>query len=198
MTAGSLAGLLRPPERRATIRVLIVALLTAAICWYFGTDVWHAIVLGCVITTLGVIGRVGAALEVGGTTWRDDGASNRRGSRNEIAELAWSLRGGFGRVGHRSMWRVQQLARRRLALHHLDLLNPADRLQIEQLLGRRVYSVLAHSDRRPPPLRSVLRCLDALDALDALDPMRPAAPLPGPRRRTPASLRRRPRRIRER
>jgi hypothetical protein len=93
------------------------------------------------------------------------------------------------------MWRVQQLARRRLALHHLDLFNPADRLQIEQLLGRRVYAVLARSDRRPPPLRSVLRCLDALDALD---PMRPPAPLPGPARRTPASLPRRPRRSRER
>ena len=50
----SLFGVLRALDRRATIRILLTALLIAAICWYFGADVWHSILIGSALTTLGV------------------------------------------------------------------------------------------------------------------------------------------------
>ena len=39
-------------------RTLLTALLVAAVCWYFGADVWHSILLGSALTTLGVVGLV--------------------------------------------------------------------------------------------------------------------------------------------
>ena len=73
--------LLRPPERRATIRVLLVALLTAAICWYFGADVWHSILIGSVVTTLGLIGSGRHDIEARRHRLAKRGPTNRRGSR---------------------------------------------------------------------------------------------------------------------
>ena len=93
------------------------------------------------------------------------------------------------------MSRVRQLARQRLALHQLDLNDPADRPRIEQLIGHRAYAVLVRGERRPPFLRSFLHCLDALDALD---PTRPTASPSRSRRRSPNFTPHRLRRARER
>jgi hypothetical protein len=192
----SLSGLVRPPGRRAATCVLIVALLVAAICWYFGADVWHSILLGGVLTTVGLIALVGAASpDLSDTGWRSGGRPSRHGARSEVADLSRSLRGSYGRVDRRAVWRVRQLARHRLALHQLDLHDPADRRRIEQLIGRRAYAVLARGERRPPLLRSLLHCLDVLDALDHT---RPAAPPSRSRRRTPIFIPHRLRRARER
>lgn len=177
----TLSRLLRAPDRRATIRTLIVALLVAVICWYFGADVWHSILLGGAITTVGVTGLVGTALDARDLNWRSGGRTNREGSRGDVAALSWSVRGSYGRVGSTAVRRVNRIARQRLALRHLDLSDPADRLEIERLIGRRAYAVLVRGERRPPLLRSLLRCLDALDALDP--GRRPPPPPPRPRRR---------------
>ena len=95
-----LFGILRALERRATIRILLTALLVAAICWYFGADVWHSILIGSALTTLGLIGLVANDKpDFGNTGWRSDSRSNRHGARRDVAELSWSLRGSYGRVG---------------------------------------------------------------------------------------------------
>ncbi len=187
-------ALVRPHERRATIGVLIVALLVAACCWYFGADAWHSILIGIALTTVGVSGLVSiAGLDLGYVVWRGGGRPNRDGARSDIAELSWSLRGNHGRVDRGAVWRVQRLAQQRLALHRLDLLDPADRPKIEQLIGRNAYAVLVRR-KRHPLLRSLLHCLDMLDTLD---PARPATPSRS-RRRTPLFALHRPRRARER
>ncbi|HXR23381.1 MAG TPA: hypothetical protein VN786_12560 [Acidimicrobiales bacterium] len=172
---------MRLPERRATIWALILAVLVAAICWYFGVDVWHSVLLGSVLTTLGLISMVGTADgDLGSTDWRGGASANRDGARGEVAELSWSLRTNYGRVNHKAVLRVRQLARHRLAQHQLDLNDPADRSGVELLIGRSAYAVLVLSDRRPL-LRSFLHCLEALDAMDGMP------------RTTPPSRRRRQR-----
>jgi len=191
-----LFGLIRPPDRRTTIGVLIIALLLAAICWYFGADAWHSILIGTALTTVGLSGLVGTAgPDPGNTDWRGDGRRNRDGARSDIAELSGSLRGRYGRVSSRAAWRVQQLARQLLALHELDLLDPADRREIEWLIGRSAYAILVRGERRPPLLRSLLHCLDVLDTLD---PARPAVLPSTSRHRTPIFTLHRLRRARER
>lgn len=190
-----LAKHIRPPERRATIRVLLVALVVAVICWYFGADAWHSIVIGIALTTVGVTAWAGTAGPAPrNTDWRGDDRPKWNGARRDIAELSVSLRGRHGR-GITAAWRVKRLARQRLALHQLDLDDPADRRQIVQLIGRRTYVILVRGERRPLRLRSLLYCLDVLDALD---PARSAAPPSRSRRRTPIFARQRPRRARER
>ena len=182
----SLLGLVRLPERRATVLALIVAVLVASFCWYFGVDVWHSVLLGSVLTTVGLISMVGTADgDLGSTDWRGGASPNRDGARGEVAELSWSLRTNYGRVNHKALLRVRQLARHRLAQHQLDLNDPADRRGVELLIGRSAYAVLVLSDRRPL-LRSFLHCLDALDSMDG---MRPAAPPSRRRRQRPPRLR---------
>jgi hypothetical protein len=191
----SVTGYFRPPARQRTIRVLAFALLVAVVAWYFGTDVWYALLLGAAVTIAGLVSVIGTGSDVLETRWRGQERRDRAGSRSDVAALSWSLRASYGRVGRTAVGRVQRIAKQRLALHHLDLLNPSDRPKIEALIGRRSYLVLTRGDRRPPLLRSFLSCLDALDALD---PARPAPLQSSSQSRTPNFIQHRPRRTRER
>ncbi len=165
------------PPTRATARALITALLIATICWY----------LRCRRLALAPVRRrpddrglrstwAPAPPDPGDTEWRAVGRSNLAGARSDVAQLSGSLRGRYGRVGHGVVWRLQQIARHRLARYQLDLGDPADGPRIEQLIGRRAYGLIIGGRRRPPLLRSVLHCLDALDALDGTRPTAPARP----------------------
>jgi hypothetical protein len=192
----SLFAVLRALDRRATIRTLLTVLLIAAVCWYFGADVWHAILIGSALTTLALIGLIANDNpDFSNIGRQSDSRSNRHGARRDVAQLSWSLRGSYGRVGSGPVLRAKQLARQRLALYQLDLLNPADRPRIEQMIGHHAYVVLVRGERRPPFLRSFVHCLNALDALD---PTRPMALRSRSRRRSPNFTPHRPRRARER
>jgi hypothetical protein len=170
------------PSRRAAGRVLLVALLVAAICWYFGADVWHSILIGTALTLALVIFDGLEGLDLVNTEWRGGVPINQEGARRDIDDLSLSLRGRYGRVNDLGVSRVRRIARQRLALHHLDLSDPADHSRIEQLIGAGTCAILVGADRRRPSLGSLLDCLDVLDALD---PRRPSAPRPRPRRKTP-------------
>jgi hypothetical protein len=191
----SLLGLVQRPERRVTIWALIVVVLVAAVCWYFGADAWHSVLIGGVLTTVGLISLVGIpARDPSATDWRAGPSPNREGARGEVAELSWSLRTSYGgRVDIRAVSRVRQLARRRLALHQLDLNDPADRAGVEALIGRSAYAVLVRRERRPM-LHALLHCLDALDRLS---PTMPTALPSRPRRRASIFVPHRLRRTRE-
>jgi hypothetical protein len=175
------SGLLRLhglPNRRVMVWALVAAVLVAALCWYFGADLWHSVLLGGVITTVGSISLAGTpARDPSVTGWRDRPSSSRQGARSEVAELSWSLRTNYaGRVDIRAVLRARQLARRRLAPYQVDLNDPADRPRVEALIGTRAYAVLVRRERRPT-LRSLVHCLDALDALGTTMPT-PAPPKP--------------------
>lgn len=171
-----------------------MALVVSAICWYFGADVWRSILFGIAITSIFVAASVAVALgmapDVRATTWPGGRRASLRGSRHDVVHLSSSLSASWG-VGHMAESRVRQLVRQRLALHHLDLGSPADRLEIEQLIGRRAYRLLARGQRRRMRLRSFLHCLDVVDGLDPIHDRRPTAGIDtalnssSPPRRTP-------------
>jgi hypothetical protein len=165
MTTSGLTRLGRRPERRSAAVAVFTALVLSAICWYFGADAWHSLLIGSAITAIAVTLWVAAAVEVNDTSWRE-ARQGPAGSRHDVTNLSGSLRGDFGGVGHAAEWRLKQIARQRLTLCHLDLASPADRSEIEQLIGRRAYRLLVRSGPRRMRLRSLLHCLDALDRLD--------------------------------
>lgn len=192
----SLLQVLRALNRRVTIRILLAALLIAAVCWYFGADVAHSIMIGSAATTLGLIFLIANDNpDFGNTGWRSETRTNQQGARRDVAQLSRSLRGSYGRVGRAAVTQAQRLARQRLARYQLDLLNPADRPRIEHLIGHHAYAVLVRGERRPPLLRSFIHCLNALDALD---PTKPITLRPRSRPWFLNFTPRRPRRARER
>lgn len=179
MGGWGLGELLRLPTRRESIRAAAAAALAAVICWYFGVNVWHSILLGCAATVASFAVMAGASTpELRDLSWRYR-SRRRPGSRNEIARLAQSLRSGWEPVGLTAERHMLQIARRRLAFEGLDLLNRDHREAIERLIGGRAYRTLVHPLGRRPRLGALLRCLDALDAIDA---RHYTPPQPRPRR----------------
>ena len=163
VTASNLRVLFRPPHRRLTLIALIGTPVLAAACWYFGTDVAHAIAIALSITTLGLIWAAAPGGEE--PAWPNDTRLDQPG-RRDIAELSWWLRSRRGRVDDAALRRVRAMTSNRLTSRGLDLADPADRAAIERLIGTEAYATLRSGRQRPPLLRSVVRCLDALDTLD--------------------------------
>lgn len=160
--------MLHLPSRRVTIEILAAACVIAVICWYFGVDGWHAILLGCAITVTALAVLVGtAAPDALDLSWRPGKRAQREGSRSDVANLSRSLRSGWGYVGLTAERQLQQIARRRLALEGLDLGNADHRSAIEQRIGAASYRVLVRPHGRLPRLGGLLKCLDALDAVDS-------------------------------
>lgn len=159
---------LRLPNRREAARTLGAGLLLALVCWYFGVDVWHSILLGCAITVSALALLIGAgAPDARDPNWRPGRRASREGSRSDVANLSGSLRSGWGFVGLTAQRQLMQIARRRLALEGLDLGNAEHRPAIERRIGPRAYRVLVSRPDKMPSLRSLLYCLDVLDALDS-------------------------------
>jgi hypothetical protein len=158
---------LRMPTRREWTETGGAGLGTALVCWYFGVNAWHALLLGSAITVTALAVLAGSsAPDARDLSWRPGRRSNREGSRNDVANLAASLRSGWGFVGLTAERELMQIARRRLALEGLDLSNPAHRDAIERRLGTRAYRTLASPPDRMPSLPRLLHCLDMLDAID--------------------------------
>ncbi|MDD9205886.1 hypothetical protein PU560_05305 [Georgenia sp. 10Sc9-8] len=88
----------------------------------------------------------------------------RSGSRREVSELAWMLTSRSGRVGPGFHRRLREAARARLALHGLDLADPAQDADVRARLGDAAADTLAAGDRLPTEPQ-VARCLEALERL---------------------------------
>ena len=163
-----LIEMLHLPSRREMIEIFGAGFLIAVLCWYFGVDAWHAILLGCAITVTALALLVGSsAPDALDLSWRPGKRASREGSRSDVANLSSSLRSGWGFVGLTAERQLQQIARRRLAVEGLDLRNADHRSAIEQRIGAPAYRVLVSPAGRLPRLRSLISCLDALDAIDS-------------------------------
>ncbi len=163
----TLIEMLRLPTRRETIRTLCAGLSIAVVCWYFGVDVWHAILLGCAITVIALAAVAGTSTpDARDLSWRPGKRVRNDGSRNDVASLSSSLHAGWGFVGLTAERRLHLIAARRLALDGLDLRDAEHRLAIERRIGGRAYRILQRGQRRRLRLRTLRYSLDMLDAID--------------------------------
>lgn len=155
------------PSRRAW-RPVASALLIALVCWYFGVDVWHALLLGAAVTVIVLAaGAASSASDAALPSWRPSERRGAGGSRGDVEAMAWSLRGSWGRIGLTAERELRRVARRRLALEGLDLANPAHRGEIQALVGEQVYRVLTRERWGRVSLRTLERTLDALDRVNS-------------------------------
>lgn len=168
--------MLHLPSRLEACLTVAAGVLIAVLCWYFGVDVWHSLLLGCAITVTALACRAaGLAPDARELSWRPGAEENRVGSRNDVASLASSLRAHWTHIGLTAEGRLNELARRRLALEELDLRNPGDGPAIERRIGTTAYRILARRRRARISLRTLTHTLDALDAIDSTHYPAPSA-----------------------
>jgi hypothetical protein len=166
-----LRTLVHVPDRATIARTSVLALMAAAVCWYFGATVWESLMLGCAITIVLLVARLATVPEVRDLRWHGTARAGTRGSRADVSTLAFRLRGSWGRIDYSVQRRARAIARRRLSFEGLDLQNADHRPAIERLIGSDSYDFLVRTQNAPPKLRELLHCLDVLDTLDpAFDP----------------------------
>ncbi len=165
MDKPALTAKLRVPSRRETLQAIGTAFAIAAICWYFGADAWHAILLGCAITVVMLALAVASDAPIADRRSSERGRKRPDGSRSDVAMLSGSLHVGWGTVGLPAESRLHRIAVRRLALEGLYLDNPAHREPIERRIGTRAYRSLTRTSGRGMRLRTLIYCLDVLDTL---------------------------------
>ncbi|WP_058724616.1 hypothetical protein [Curtobacterium luteum] len=151
MTRGRVAG------------VLVLAVVAAAITWFFGVGVLQALAVGGVVAAVGLTWT--AIREDVPLNWPVPPVRSEPGARRELSETAWALRARGG-VPERTLARARAVARHRLRmLHRLDLDDPADRTAIEAILPPGVVAVLVRERRSEIDLGTFASVLTALETL---------------------------------
>ncbi|MFB9650710.1 hypothetical protein [Curtobacterium pusillum] len=150
-------------SRRAVTGIIVLALVAAAITWFFGVDVPQALAVGGVVAAVGL---TWSAIRDGPPlTWPVPPVRSSPGARRELSETAWGLRSRGG-VAQRTLERARAVARHRLqTLHRLDLDDPDDRAAIEALVPPGVLAVLRSERRTELDVATFGTVLTAVEAL---------------------------------
>lgn len=146
-----------------TAGVVVVAVLAAALVWFFGVIVALSLAVGGVFAAVGVTWT--AIRDAPSLAWPVPPVRSAPGARRDLSQTAWALR-SHGGVPERALGRARAVARHRLrTLHRLDLDDPGDRAAIEAVLPPSVVAVL-RSERRPEldlvAFQAVLTAVEAL------------------------------------
>lgn len=154
---------------RRLVPVIVIALLTGGVVWFFGLGLLPSIV---VVLAVGAVGTVLRLVRVDslGRDWPPPPPPKTDGARREAFELSWAMRTRSGIVDDRIVLRVRSIAANRLALRHLDLDNPAHRQPIQRLVGPQVYELLTFGSERRVRLNAILATLEVLDSLGTTRP----------------------------
>ena len=144
-------------------RVYVVFAVAAAGAWAAGlTYVTIALIGVAGVAGLLVLTRLESRPDPGFDRARYD---RRHGARGEVQELAWAMVARDGRVSERVLRRVREVGAGRLALHGLDLGDPADAGAIAALVGPKALRTLTRTSSPHPTMAEVKRAIDALDRI---------------------------------
>lgn len=142
-----------------TVWAVIAGAATAGALWFAGIATPFAVGAGIVVLASGVAWSAFSGGE--SPAYLHTRAEPRPGTRSDVMQLAWSLRGRDGRVSDTGAKRLRAFARGRLARAGLDADSPADAAAIRELVGTDAWATIAGPGR--PTLRAVEQCLDRLD-----------------------------------
>jgi hypothetical protein len=151
---------------RVVVKPALVAVLVTSAAWLVGLDLGHALLLGGAGVILFELQRLPDALPVDGWPVRHDD-NVTQGVRREVARLSWGMQGIEARVGHRSVTRLRESARRRLAGSGIELDDPADADRARERLGALPYQVLTSDRNFRPSFDQFARTIAAVESLTA-------------------------------
>lgn len=160
-------------EARASVRPgrLVALGVTGAVAavgaWVLGLDAAHAVALALAVLGVGAV--LSALAPAPAEPWPRRERPARAGAYGEVQRLSWSLRARHGTVRPDALRRLRRIVVLRLAETGLELDAPADRDEIDRILGGRETRVLLAGDGTRVPPAAVRRVLDVLDRLDALE-----------------------------
>jgi hypothetical protein len=155
-------------NRRALGGVIALALVAAAVLWFFGLGVVPALGVADVVVAVGVVWT--ATRDGESLAWPVPPVRTEPGARRDLSEIAWALRSRGG-VPERLIARVRVVARRRLLVgHQLDLDDPADRAAIERVLAPDVVAVLTSARRPELTLTSFGAVIAAVESIESAAP----------------------------
>jgi len=154
----------RPATGDVVISVVAAAVATALVVLGW-VDAVHAYLLAAVVVAV----TIGWRRASGGSEaeWVHPPEERREGARHDVSELGWATFTRSGTVSGRVVRRVRALAETRLALHGVDLGDPAQRPEAERLLGPAVVDGLL-ALRGPDP-KTLHTWLDAIERLEPTD-----------------------------
>lgn len=156
-------ALLGPGYRLRLLWSLLAGLVVGLVCWFSGMDLPHAVGVGAVV---GAGGSCLAMLrERPSVTWPDDPVAPREGARRDVAQLGWAVQTRSGTVTPEAVRHLRSVAAQTLALHGIDLDDPADRPAVERMLGADVVAIVRRGSAAAPRtavFRSVLALLERI------------------------------------
>ncbi|SDC16707.1 hypothetical protein SAMN05216410_1312 [Sanguibacter gelidistatuariae] len=97
--------------------------------------------------------------------WPRESSDRRDGARDQVTALSWAFMTRDESVSTRGLHAVRKAATARLALHGVDLADPAHARAARELLGQGAYALLT-TYGPPPSMAQLGRCIDRLTAIE--------------------------------
>ena len=111
--------------------------------------------------------------------WPRVSTGRRDGARDQISALSWAFMTRDETVSARGLQTVREAATARLALHGVDLADPAQEPAARALLGDASYDLF--QDTQPATMTRVGRCIDRLAEITTSQSAQPTQPPSQPR-----------------
>ena len=146
-----------------------------------GLDLAHAVLVLVVAAAVTIM--LVAQPSIHAPQWPREPVDRRDGARDRISALSWAFMTRDERVSVRGLQAVRDAATVRLALHGVDLDDPAHADAARELLGTGPYTILT-AQGPPPSMDQLGRCIDRLAAIEPAPLTHPspsALPQPSPR-----------------
>lgn len=123
----------------------------------------HAVLAFVVIASLTIL--LVALPDIQVPRWPREATARPDGARDQVSSLSWAFMTRDELVSARGVRAVQEAATVRLALHGVDLADPAHAPAARELVGTSAYTLLTQSTTTPT-MAQLGRCIDRLAAIE--------------------------------
>lgn len=160
-----MAGISRQGRRRIVVRLVFAVLILPAAAWAIGVPwAFSLLIAGLGAAAVGIAALPPMTAE---SEWPRIPPPPVDGGRREVMSLSWMLTSRHHGVDPAAMRRLRAIARRRLAVHGIDLdsRDPAQQRRAAELLGDPAHRILAHAGERDTTHSELDMCVATLESL---------------------------------
>jgi len=127
---------------------ILSGMAVGVVVWFSGMDLPHAVGLGAVVAAGGAcLAMLGERASV---QWPDDPVAPREGARRDVAQLGWAVQTRGGTVTPEAVRHLRSVAAQTLALHGIELDDPAHRPAVERVLGSDAAAIVRRGSAEAP------------------------------------------------